>query len=203
MRNLKQRFATFLRDEDGLVLAEGLLMLPLVIWALVAMFIYWDVFRTINITQKAAYGVADVLSRQKDDIPLTFANGLQKVLDFLTPGGHPVNMRITSLECVAPTGPGCTTTNGSYKLLFSFSPEGKVVALTQPDIQVWRTTGKVPVLNHGESVFIVETEVNFKAQLQTAIAGFMVGVEDAKYGQFIVTKPRHRRLCLQGTTTCT
>ncbi len=201
MRRLKQRFGTFLRDEDGLILAEGLLMLPLVIWALVAMFIYWDVFRTINVTQKAAYGIADLLSRQKADITPTFANGLQKVVDFLTPGGHPVKVRITSLECVAPTGPGCTATNGSYKLLFSFSPQNKTAVLTQANIQNWKN-GKIPVLNHGESVFVVETEVAFKAQLQTAIAGFMVGVEDAKYGQFIVTKPRHRRLCLQGTTTC-
>ena len=201
MRRLKQRFGTFLRDEDGLILAEGLLMLPLVIWALVAMFIYWDVFRTINVTQKAAYGIADLLSRQKADITPTFANGLQKVVDFLTPGGHPVKVRITSLECVAPTGPGCTATNGSYKLLFSFSPQNKTAVLTQANIQNWKN-GKIPVLNHGESVFVVETEVAFKAQLQTAIAGFMVGVDDAKYGQFIVTKPRHRRLCLQGTTTC-
>lgn len=203
MRKLKQRFGTFLRDEDGLILAEGLLMLPLVIWALVAMFIYWDVFRTINVTQKAAYGIADLLSRQKADITPTFANGLQKVVNFLTPGGHPVKVRITSLECVAPTGPGCTNGNGSYKLLFSFSPESKTSVLTQAHIQSWRTSGKIPVLNNGESVFVVETEVAFKAQLQTAIAGFMVGVDDAKYGQFIVTKPRHRRICLQGTNTCT
>lgn len=202
MRKLKQRFGTFLRDEDGLVLAEGLLMLPLVIWALVAMFIYWDVFRTINVTQKAAYGVADLLSRQRVEIPLTFANGLQKVMDFLTPGGHPVKMRITSLECVAPTGPGCTPANGSYLLLFSFSPGSKIACLTQANIQPWRTSGKIPVLNNGESVFVVETEVAFKAQLQTAIAGFMVGVEDAKYGQFIVTKPRHRRLLLQANSSC-
>ncbi len=203
MRKLKQRFGTFLRDEDGLILAEGLLMLPLVIWALVAMFIYWDVFRTINITQKAAYGVADLLSRQKVEIPLAFADGLQKVVTFLTPGGHPVKVRITSLECVAPAGPGCTAGNGSYRLLFSYSPESKTTVLTEAHIQSWRTSGKIPVLNNGESVFVVETEVAFKAQLQTAIAGFMVGVEDAKYGQFIVTKPRHRRLCLQGTNTCT
>ena len=201
MRRLKQRFGTFLRDEDGLILAEGLLMLPLVIWALVAMFIYWDVFRTINVTQKAAYGIADLLSRQKADITPTFADGLQKVVNFLTPGGHPVKLRITSLECVAPTGPGCTPTNGGYKLLFSYSPQYNATVLIESEIQNWKTD-KIPVLNHGESVFVVETEVAFKAQLQTAIAGFMVGVEDAKYGQFIVTKPRHRRLCLQGTTTC-
>lgn len=194
MRQLKHRFVTFLRDEDGLILAESLLMLPLLIWALVAMFIYWDVFRTINVTQKAAYGVADLLSRQRDTISLNFANGLQNVMNFLTPGGHPVRIRVTSIEYVAATG--------KYKLLFSFSPQGKVPPLTETEVQAWKGT-KVPTLNNGESVFVLETEVAFKAQLQTVLAGFLVGVEDGTYGQFIVTRPRHRRLCLEGTTTCT
>lgn len=206
MRALKHRFTTFLRDEDGLILVEALITLPLLIWALVAMFIYWDVFRTINVTQKAAYSVADLLSRQRDTIPTSYANGLQKVLDFLTPGGHPVKMRITSLECNSPTGTQadqiCNASKGNFKLLFSFSPENKVPGLTQASIQNWKGT-KVPTLVHGESVFVVETEVAFKSQLPTMLAGFLVGVEDGTFGDFIVTRPRHRRLCLEGTNTCT
>jgi hypothetical protein len=193
MRTLKHRFVTFLRAEDGLVLVEGLLMLPLVIWALVAMFIYWDVFRTINVTQKAAYGVADLLSRQRDEITPDFANGLQNVMNFLTPGGHPVKMRITSLEY--------NEAEDDYTLLFSYSPQGKVTPLTEATIQNWKGT-RIPQLNDGDSVFVLETSVEFKAQLQTFIAGFMVGVEDQTFGQFIVTRPRHRRLCLETEPTC-
>jgi Flp pilus assembly protein TadG len=202
MRKCTRRFKDFLRDEDGLILVEGLIMMPLIIWALVAMFIYWDVFRTINVTQKAAYSVADLLSRQRDTIPLTFANGLQNVAEFLTPGGHPVKMRITSFECVSTTTGVCNSTSGTYRLLFSFSPRGKVATLTQANIQAWKTT-RVPVMNNGESVFVVETSVEFKTQMKTVLAGFLVGVDDGNYGQFIVTRPRHRRLCLEGTTTCT
>lgn len=209
MRKPIQRFKQFLRDEDGLILAETVVMLPLLIWALVAMFIYWDVFRTINVTQKASYAIADLLSRQRDTIPTTFANGLQNVADFLTPGGHPVKLRITSFECVSPplaTQPGvtqaCNATLGSYRLLFSFSPGGKVTALNQADIQPWKMT-RVPVLNNGESVFVVETSVEFKTQMKTVLAGFLVGVQDGTYGEFVVTRPRHRRLCLEGTSTCT
>jgi hypothetical protein len=204
MRNLKQRAGAFLRDEDGLVLAEGLIMLPLLIWGLVAMFIYWDVFRTINATQKAAYSIADLLSRQKNTIPLAYANGLQNVMDFLTPGGHPVKMRITSFECVSTVDPKtCTPTTGTYKLLFSFSPKGKVTDLmTEAEIQNWRAT-RIPTLNNGDSIFVVETTVEYKAQLQTAVAGMMIGVNDNTFGQFIFTRPRHQRLCLEGTTTCT
>lgn len=209
MRNLKHRFTTFLRNEDGLVLAEALFMMPLLIWGLVAMFIYWDVFKTINMTQKAAYSIADLLSRQRNTIPLAYANGLQNIMTFLTPNGHPVMMRITSLECVSPplaTEPNvsqpCNGTKGSYKLLFSFSPGNKITALTEANIQQWKDT-KIPSLTHGQSVFVVETSVAFKAQLQTAIAGLMVGVKDNTFGEFIVTRPRHQRLCLEGTTTCT
>lgn len=206
MRQMKNRFSTFLRDEDGLILAESLIMLPLLIWAMVAMFIYWDVFRTINVTQKAAYGIADLLSRQRDTISLNYANGLQNVMDFLTPGGHPVRMRITSIECVSATEPKlCNATDGSYKLLFSFSPDskaGKATPLTAAQVSAWKGK-KVPTLNAGESVFVLETEVAFKTQMKTVLAGFLIGVEDGTYGEFIVTRPRHRRLCLEGTTTCT
>lgn len=203
MRKLKNRAVAFLRDEDGLILVEALIMLPLLIWALVAMFIYWDVFRTINITQKAAYSVADLLSRQRTDIKVDFANGLQKVVNFLTPGGHPVRVRITSIECVSTTGTQkCTSSAGTLKLLFSFSPENKVPALTQAQIQPWKSV-KIPSMKHGESLFVVETEVQFKTQIQTVLAGFLINVQDNTFGEFIVTRPRNRRLCLEGTNTCT
>ncbi|MBS3980358.1 MAG: hypothetical protein KGZ77_11290 [Rhodobacteraceae bacterium] len=202
MRKPIQRFKAFLRDEDGLILAEGIVMMPLIIWALVAMFIYWDVFRTVNVTQKAAYSVADLLSRQRDDIPLAFANGLQNVVNFLTPGGHAVAIRITSFECVSPTALVCDANRGSYRLLFSMSPQNKATPLTQAAIQGWRGT-RVPRMNAGESLFVVETEVRFQTQMKTVLAGFLVGVDDGTYGQFVVTRPRNRRLCLAGTSTCT
>lgn len=203
MRKLKLRFTTYLRDEDGLVLAEALFTMPLLIWGLVAMFIYWDVFKTINVTQKAAYSIADLLSRQKNTIPLAYINGLQNIMLFLTPNSHPVTMRITSFECVAPAVPNlCDASGGSYKLLFSHSPQSKTTVLSEANIQQWRGT-KIPTLGNGQAVFVIETSVAFKAQLQTAIAGLLVGVKDNTFGEFIVTRPRHRRLCLEGTTTCT
>ena len=206
MRTLKQRFSSFLRDEDGLILVEGLIMLPLLVWALVAMFIYWDVFRTINVSQKAAYSVADLLSRQRTEIPLAFANGLQNVVNFLTPGGHPVKMRITSFECDSPNGETpeqiCNSIRGNYKLLFSFSPGNKIGTLTESNIQAWKGV-KIPTLVHKESVFVVETQVDYKAQLPVALLGLLIGVNNQSFGEFIVTRPRNRRLCLEGTTTCT
>jgi hypothetical protein len=209
MRNLKHRFVDYLRAEDGLVLAEALIMMPLLIWGLVAMFNYWDVFRTINVTQKAAYSIADLLSRQKSTIPVAYMNGLKNVMTFLTPNSHPVKMRITSFECVSPALPSqpgviqpCNATKGSYKLLFSHPSDATVTPLTQANIQAWKV-GRIPSLTNGQSIFVVETSVQFQTQIKTAIAGLMVGVTDNTFGTFIVTRPRHGRLCLEGTTTCT
>jgi hypothetical protein len=205
MRMFKQRFSTFLRDESGLILVEGLIMLPLLIWTLVAMFIYWDVFRTINVAQKTAYSIADLLSRQKTTISTSYIDGMQNIVEFLTPGGHPIMVRITSLQCSSPTGTTaeqiCNSSRGSYTKLFSRSPGDKVPELSQADIQAWKGT-RIPTLVHGESVFVVETQVDFKSQLPVALLGLMIGIQDQSYGEFIVTRPRNRRLCLEGTTTC-
>ena len=54
----------FAKDESGILLAETLILLPLLIWAFLALFVYWDAFRTINVSQKAAYSIADLMSRQ-------------------------------------------------------------------------------------------------------------------------------------------
>ena len=202
MKKPLNRFKAFLKDEDGLILAETVMMLPLLIWALVAMFIYWDVFRTVNVTQKAAYSIADLLSRQRDTIPTAFLNGLQNIGDFLTPGGHELSIRVTSFECVSPTQLVCDANNGSYRLLFSRSPQNKVPGLTQAQIQSWRGV-RIPIMNNGDSLYVVETQVDFRTQMKTVLAGFMVAVEDGTYGTFVVTRPRHRRLCLEGTNTCT
>jgi hypothetical protein len=118
-------------------------------------------------------------------------------------------MRITSFECVSPALPAepgvsqpCNPAKGSYKLLFSHPSDSSVTALTQANIQAWKTD-RIPTLTNGQSAFVVETSVQFQTQIKTAIAGMMVGVTDNTFGTFIVTRPRHGRLCLEGTTTCT
>ena len=186
MRYPHRRFDAFLKDESGLILAEALIMLPLLVWTMVAMFVYWDVFRTINMTQKAAYSVADLLSRQENPISCAYGDGLQNILSFLTPNGHPTMMRITSFEYDEP--------NEHYDLLFSFSPNDAIAPVNEATIQNWEP--RIPELSHLESVFVVETQVDFKAQLDPGLLGLLIGVDDQSFGEFIVTRPRHRRLMM-------
>lgn len=167
------------------------MMMPLLIWGFLALFVYWDVFRTINTTQKAAYSLADLLSRQVVVTP-NFIDGLQNVLSFLTPGTPESRIRITSMQYDAGTD--------KYVLLFSRSPGGKVDEHTDSTIQTLKPM--VPTMDDLDSVVIVETWVDYVPDFDIGVLNLTPGLSDRTFTQFIVTRPRGRRVCLDGTPDC-
>ncbi len=191
MNFMKTQFRTFLRDESGVVLAEFLILFPMLVWGLIALFAFWDVFRTINITQKAAYSIADLLSRQVV-VKATFVDGLQNVLDFLTPNVPASRMRITSIEWDEPTE--------KFLLLFSRSPGNQVTALTATTAQ--DLAPFVPTLADSETVIVVETWVDYVPPFDTGVMNFAMGIGNRTFTQLVVTRPRGRRVCLEGTSGC-
>ncbi len=191
MIRLKSSIQRFLRDEGGIILAEALILLPLLIWAFLALFVYWDLFRTMNVTQKAAYSIADLMSRQEVVTP-AFVDGLEKVLTFLTPGAPASDMRITSMEYDSATM--------KYVLLFSRSTDAKYPPHSTSSIQGLKP--QIPTLDNLESVVIVETWVEYQPGFDTGVLNVASGVSDQTFTQFIVTKPRKRRVCLDGSGTC-
>lgn len=191
MYRLTRSLKAFLRDDRGLILVEGMLMMPLLIWAFIALMVYWDLFRTMNVTQKAAYSIADLLSRQSV-VTTNFVDGLQEVADFLAPESPDVRMRITSMQYDAG--------EDEYVWLWSLSPGGKVAVHDQGSIQDLRPL--IPIMDDLDSVIIVETWVDYEPDFDTGTLNFAPGVEGQTFTQFIVTRPRNRRVCLDGTNTC-
>jgi hypothetical protein len=178
-------FSRFAKDEGGLLLAETLVLLPLLIWAFLALFVYWDVFRVINATQKAAYSIADVISRQGviDD---NYIDGLQKVTDFLVPYSPSARLRITSIQYDG--------VNNKYIKLWSDSPGNKLPELTLSQITALKS--RIPTMAHKDSVFIVEAEVDYTPNFNTGVMGVGTGVTSHTVSQFVVTRPRvYRRIC--------
>lgn len=52
MTRLRQSFRAFSRDDRGTLLVEFLFLLPMMIWGFIALVVYWDVFRTMNICSR-------------------------------------------------------------------------------------------------------------------------------------------------------
>lgn len=175
---LSRRLRRFRKDEDGLVMTEILIMLPLLIWTFAALFIWWDAFRTINLSQKASYAVSDLISRQSE-VDLNFISGMQEVMDYLSES--PDNqIRVTSIEW--------DQQGNRYTVLFSRSPGNALPELTSNDLQ--ELADRIPVMADNETVVIVETLTPYAPILK-------VGVNNQMMENFVVTRPRfHRRVCL-------
>lgn len=172
----------FAKDEDGLVMTEFLILLPLLIWTFMALVVYWDAYRTINAAQKASYTISDLVSRQSN-IDRSFIRGMEKVMEGLLGTPNVVSMRITSLEWdVDKNG------TGKYIVLFSESPYSRKPKVTNAAAQAM--ADKIPMMSSGDTTVVVETWTNYRP-------GFDVGIPFTTFENFIVTRPRYqRRVCL-------
>lgn len=184
MNALSRQIRHFRRNEDGLVMTEFLIMLPLLVWTFMALFIYWDAFRTINQAQKAAYSIADVISRQRE-INLTFVNGMQTVGEYLTNDATNVSVRITAVVY--------DLDEDKHTVVYSRSPANKMPQLT--DTSMIALKPRIPIMADMDSVVIVETEVAYDP-------AFDVGITDHTFDNFIVTRPRYDRCVSLDTAPC-
>ena len=183
------RFGRFFRHERGSVLVEFVLLLPLLVWVMIALVVFWDVFRTINTAQKAAYSISDLISRQEDNLSVSFVDGMQDVFDYLVEGtAQGSRLRITSLYYDDATK--------SYKLIFSVSPGDRVAPYTEIELQVLKD--RIPILNDKDSVVIVETMVDYTPPFDTGIFNIADALGSNVFDEFVVTPPRFRTaICLE------
>jgi hypothetical protein len=199
MTRLRTSVQDFLTDESGVMLAEFLIMIPILIWGFIALIVYWDVFRTINTSQKAAYSIADLISRQ-DVVTPQFVDGLENVLDFLTPGTPGSRMRITSFQLdEGKVSKPEFDADDKYCRLFSRSSDPLAPPLQTTDLQKKEFVDQIPNLADLESVVLVETWVDYQPKFDTGVLNAAPGVAGQTFTQFIVTRPRKgRRVTLDG-----
>lgn len=164
----------FLRDERGTMLVETLLILPMMLWAAFALYVYWDAYATINKVQKATYTVADILSRSRTNIGATEATGLEDLFNFLMPGDQTGRMRLTSVIYNA------ANTRFEVQWSCSLSPTD-LPALTTTTVQA--LNDKLPLTSNADTLLIVETRFDFEPILD-------IGLNNMTLQQFVATRPR-------------
>ena len=170
LRLSKTRFA---RDEAGSVVAEAVIVLPLFLWAYIALFVYWDAFRSMNTVQKAAYTVSDLISREQTGITTAYITGMSRVLDYLIDEDQSARLRVTSVTW--------STANHRFEVHWSRSPGNTMTPLTTATLQSY--ANKIPTMSAGDYVVIVEVQTDY-------VPSFDVGMPDQTFRQFIVTRPR-------------
>ncbi len=169
----------FRSDETGTLMAEAVLVLPFMLWAYLALFVYWDSFRAVNTVQKAAYTISDMLSRETLTVNDRYMSGLDGVMEYMIDQSQDAKLRVTSIRW--------SELNKRYEVHWSRSPGFTLTPHTTTSL----TTIKkfLPKMSDGDFIVLVEVEVDYESS-------FNVGLNDTKLSQFIATRPRFA-LCVQ------
>lgn len=174
MRRAVLRLCRFRRDDRGAISTEAILILPMLLWAYMAMFVYWDAFRAVNTHTKATYTVADMLSREINPVSAAYIDGLASIHRFITqvPAGESY-IRVTHFQY--------DESNDSYVVLWSHSTAGAPAALNASGLAGNRD--RIPVMADADTAILVEAWRVFRPRLD-------VGVGDREFNEFTVVRPR-------------
>lgn len=194
MNLIPEKLISFIRDERGNVLAETVVILPIVIWSYLAFFVYWDAYKTTNVAQKAAYTVADLISREQATLPTTYIPGMLSLLRYLVEDQTSTKIRVTSLLFTEGATVKIAEDDADDRTIvqWSISPNNAMVPYTNATLLP--VLNKIPAMFDGDSVILVETSMDFKPM-------FDVGMASRQVTNFVVTRPRFLpKICITGIT---
>ncbi len=168
------------RDDSGAITAETVIILPVVFWAFMATFVYFDAFAARTDSQRAAYTVSDSIGRQQFT-PITPAeiDSYNRVFSYLSGGQPRTNLRVTSVIW--------NPIIEQYEVVWSYGTNS-LEPLTDTDLTP-QVIERFPVLPTRESIYVVETMVDFVPIMRSLpLVGRVLDRQVLR--QFIVARPR-------------
>lgn len=158
------KLARFKGDEAGTFSVETVLVYPLLIWALSAMFIFWDGFKVNNNAISATYTVADLISRQTSPITPAFVGGLDNLYDVIAENRDDNEIRVTVVQLRQGDNP--VVDPPVLELVWSYGTSGLP---ERDDIDDVRAL--VPLMAVGATMIVVETRTKWEPPLDWDIGG--------------------------------
>lgn len=160
------------RKENGSFSVEAVLMFPLLIWAFVAMFVFFEGLRESNINLKATYTVSDLLSRETELIDQNYLNGMNDVYSWLSRSRNDVNLRVTVVRYDAA--------QDKHVRVWSRGVGKDDLTQEQVDSHV---TPNVPIMADADSAIVVETWTTYTPVME-------IGLTESEIYNLVVTAPR-------------
>jgi hypothetical protein len=190
MYEFKWQLKRFAEDEDATLSVEAIIIFPILLWAYIGMYVFWDAFKMQNINVKAAYTVSDMISREIVNITPDYVDGLSAMLRFLNKSKYDTRLRVSVVAGVAnATDP----TQVDFVLQWSQGRGGLVAHTSMEDLEP-----SIPIMAAGSEVIVVETEMDYIPLLPKPY-----GMDARTFTNTIVTRPRFIRGQMGFTATGT
>lgn len=178
LRITYERMKSFLvRDEQGTVSIETVLIFPLLMWTILITYVSFDGFRAKNTNIKAAYTVTDMLSRELNCITDPYLDASQRMLNFLSSSNHDVKLRVSVIEYDDEAK--------KYSVMWSEHRGGSWSDHT--DASINSKSDQIPQLPPQDQLIVVETRMAFEPI-------FSVGIGVVDMENFVVARPRAGQL---------
>lgn len=202
MRMILTHIKNFAKDTKGVVAVEVVVILPLLLWAVAAMAIYFDVFRTKSAAEKASYTIGDMLSRETNAITPEYIDNTRLLFEAISRTqvhSDPESGGSTGTPTIDPeTGLAVPATEqgtslrisvitwnedeSEYELEWSEIRGADFVALQASDLTLLE--GDLPQMADQDTVILVETSMDYSPVLN-------VGLGERDINTFTFTRPRY------------
>ncbi|SFK52722.1 TadE/TadG family type IV pilus assembly protein [Shimia haliotis] len=173
---LNKLFSTvkkFRDDTRGVVAVEAVIMMPILFWAFMAMAVFFDMYRARSTTEKAAFTISDILSRETAAVDMDYLNSTHDLYDSMSSLDSVGELRV-SVVAMDPD-------DNSYFLDWSHMTGLQDHGLTDADLIALED--HLPILVEGERLIVVETFGDYTPPID-------VGVGTISMGTFVFTRPR-------------
>jgi hypothetical protein len=184
-RLLRGRLAAYRRTVDGSIAAEAVVIFPILLWALLAAYVYFDAVRMKSLNIKAGYTVADALSRMAS-VDNTEMKRLSDLAWLMTGGRTETDLRITVVNY--------DSDDDVYSVSWSKELGDHYPEMDDEELEAMRD--RLPLANSFDSLILVENVMSYEPI-------FEVGMSTMELENFAVTRPRFTTgLCWNETTDC-
>lgn len=173
---MRALITTFLRrfrsSEEGSIAVESILVFPILCWAYLATFVYFDAFRVQSTTLKAAYTISDALSREADYVTPVYLDSLYRLQEMLTSSNHNTKMTVSIVTYRA--------SDNKYLVRWSQSRGG---GTTLTNGNIYKIVPSLPVMPDGEVVIVYQNWLAYEP-------AFSIGLNAFVFENLVVTRPR-------------
>lgn len=160
---------------------EAVMIFPLLFWSIWASYTFFDGYRQSARNLKAAYAVADILSREKNLVTANYISNMYDLQKFMVADRSTVSMRISFVRFNAGEN---EADGGSYEKLWSCVRGDSFDELDNQTLNE-EFKGRIPVMADRATMILVETKDWYTRP-------FRIGYGDHSFAidKFIFTQPR-------------
>lgn len=172
MNKLKRFVRGFWEDTEGAVTVEFVIMMPMLFWAFMASYTFFDGYRQSALNVKAAYTISDLISRETEAINDTYIDSMKQVMELMVRPRSKTKLRISVARW--------DEEDQKYYVDWS-KARGFSQVRTNETIQDLKTL--LPKMPDAERVIVVETWNRY-------VPLYNVGLGDRELENLVFTRPR-------------